>query len=107
MTNSKSYNNGANYCNKAQSLKCTHVPMCIGVLQSRGRGQRGEIVDGVQHPDSLVDESVHPARSLVEQAASLCLLGQQCFVVGPGEILRDVHPQELGAPQPLHCSGGC
>lgn len=43
-------------------------------------------------------------RSLVERAASLCLLGQRCGVIGPGEILRHVRPQELDAAHPLHCS---
>jgi len=32
----------------------------------------------------------------------LCFLGQCCGVVSPGEILCDVHTQELGAAHSLH-----
>ncbi len=32
----------------------------------------------------------------------LCFLGQCCSVVSPGEVLCDVHTQELGAARSLH-----
>lgn len=42
-------------------------------------------------------EGWDPCSPQVEVEASLSLLGQRCGVVGPGEVLRDVDPQELGA----------
>ena len=32
----------------------------------------------------------------------LCLLDQCCIVYRPGEVVCDVHPQELGAADQLH-----
>ncbi len=37
-----------------------------------------------------------------EVEALLCFLGQCCSVVSPGEVLCDVHTQELGAARSLH-----
>lgn len=84
------------------------VPMVLlAVFAMRCRIFRQEAVQPPYHASDAASEDVlNGAQHLggwdlcspqVEVGGSLSLIGQQCGVVGPGEVLRDVDPQDLAA----------
>ncbi len=90
-------------------LSCSHYPL-------KGLAA-GRVAGAIPHSDAASQdaldgasvESAHDggrgsgsSEFAEEVEALLCFLGQCCSVVSPGEVLCDVHTQELGAARSLH-----
>ncbi len=90
-------------------LSCSHCPL-------KGLGA-GCVAGAIPHSDAASQnnldgasvEGVHDGgrgsgspEFAAEVEMLLCFLGQCCSVVSPGEVLCDVHTQELGAAHSLH-----
>ncbi len=90
-------------------LSCSHYPL-------KGLAAR-RVAGAIPHSDAASQdaldgasvESAHDggrgsgSSEFAEEVETLlCFLGQCCSVVSPGEVLCDVHTQELGAARSLH-----
>ncbi len=90
-------------------LSCSHYPL-------KGLAA-GRVAGAIPHSDAASQdtldgasvESAHDegrgsgSSEFAEEVETLlCFLGQCCSVVSPGEVLCDVHTQELGAARSLH-----
>ncbi len=88
-------------------LSCSHYPL-------KGLAA-GRVAGAIPHSDAASQnaldgasvEGVHDGgrgsgSSAEEVETLLCILGQCCSVVSPGEVLCDVHTQKLGAARSLH-----
>ncbi len=89
-------------------LSCSHYPL-KGLAAGR---VAGAIVSDAASQNALDGASVEGAHDggrgsgssefAEEVETLLCFLGQCCSVVGPGEVLCDVHTQELVVAHSLH-----
>ncbi len=90
-------------------LSCSHYPL-------KGLAA-GRVAGAIPHSDAASQDALDGASvegahdggrgsgssEFAEEVETLlCFLGQCCSVVGPGEVLCDVHTQELGAAHSLH-----
>ncbi len=89
-------------------LSCSHYPLGLAA---------GRVAGAIPHSDAASQDALDGASVEIahdgvrvsgssefaeEVEALLCFLGQCCSVVSPGEVLCDVHTQELGAARSLH-----
>ncbi len=90
-------------------FSCSHYPLkrlaagCVAGAIPHSDAARQNALDGASVEGALDGGRGSGSSEFAEEVETLlCFLGQCCSVVSPGEVLCDVHTQELGAAHSLH-----
>ncbi len=90
-------------------LSCSHYPLkwlaagCVAGAVPHSNAASQDALDGASVEGAHDGGWSSGSSEFAEEVEMLlCFLGQCCSVVSPGEVLCDVHTQELGAAHSLH-----